>query len=450
MGLKLGIHIVKHRQERRSLFLVLIASIFALLNARNLNAQTQLKITADSHILPIAVPVFCDRGNANKYANQVAEALLNDLRLPGIFSVLEPKTYPEPPGTCMEGDAWMPAWTTINANLVVRGEVKLIGTDSPEVDAALVLYDTVKHQALLTKHYTVSARQALTVAHRFAAEVVEYFHGESSVFGTKLAYIEASGEKTDVYLMDVQGTNAVQVTHDGAVLGPLAWSPDASKLLYASKKSGRPELHFVNIREGSTKEITNLPGISLGATFFSDGKNLLGAAKISGSIELIRLNLWGRVADKVSLGGGDKTFPSLSPDEKQVAFTLQTTIGSAVYLANAEGGVPRKLNDDDKTNCTTPAWSPTGTYVAFSCEQQGARQIFIRPPDGGPVMQITFSGTNETPTWSPDGKALAFSSSETKSGPRHISIFSLQGVRSWQVSTAKHDQSFPAWSPTLN
>jgi dipeptidyl aminopeptidase/acylaminoacyl peptidase len=70
--------------------------------------------------------------------------------------------------------------------------------------------------------------------------------------------------------------------------------------------------------------------------------------------------------------------PALSPDGRQVAFTV-TTVKEAenrrhteVWLVSADGGEPRRLTSPTVTS-TNPRWSPDGRTLYFTSTRQGAR-----------------------------------------------------------------------------
>jgi len=57
----------------------------------------------------------------------------------------------------------------------------------------------------------------------------------------------------------------------------------------------------------------------------------------------------------------------------------------------------------------TPAISPDGRSVAFTADQSGSRQIWVRLVGGGPPLQITRdSGDHERPRWAPDSNSLIY------------------------------------------
>jgi Tol biopolymer transport system component len=64
-----------------------------------------------------------------------------------------------------------------------------------------------------------------------------------------------------------------------------------------------------------------------------------------------------------------------------------------------------------------PAWSPDGTHLAYSADQDGFMKLFVKDLSGGQVSQLTHGrGDDIQPTWLPDGSRLLFVRSSEADG----------------------------------
>ncbi|HST77974.1 MAG TPA: hypothetical protein VLN58_05765, partial [Verrucomicrobiae bacterium] len=84
---------------------------------------------------------------------------------------------------------------------------------------------------------------------------------------------------------------------------------------------------------------------------------------------------------------GDSTW---SPDGKQVAFISNISGRRNLWLVPAEGGWPEQLTVSDQRQ-ETPAWSPTGRWIAYGSDKDGNEQwdIFLVSPANGQVINLT-------------------------------------------------------------
>ncbi len=86
--------------------------------------------------------------------------------------------------------------------------------------------------------------------------------------------------------------------------------------------------------------------------------------------------------------------PQVSPDGKQVAFTLRTTDLEAnkgltdLWLVGTDGSDPRRLTAHEAGD-SSPRWSPDGKHVYFLSSRSGSSQVWVIRPDGGEARQVT-------------------------------------------------------------
>ena len=115
--------------------------------------------------------------------------------------------------------------------------------------------------------------------------------------------------------------------------------------------------------------------------------------------------------------------PVLSPDGKQVAFTL-TRINeranrrnTTIWVVPADGGAPPRQLTSDTASSSNPQWSPDGATLAFtSTRGEGAKaQLWLLPMSGGEAQRLTSLKNGATGfQWAPSGDRLVVVS---KSGP---------------------------------
>ena len=106
--------------------------------------------------------------------------------------------------------------------------------------------------------------------------------------------------------------------------------------------------------------------------------------------------------------------PRISPDGRQVAFTLATVTpkhdgyATSLWIVPAAGGTPRQITAGPRD--TSPRWSPDGGTLAFTrAGEKDPAQIYLLNMQGGEPRPLTDLGKGASnPVWSPDGRTLAF------------------------------------------
>ncbi len=112
------------------------------------------------------------------------------------------------------------------------------------------------------------------MVHRFAEEVVLALTGEQGFFLTKIVFVsQATGQK-EIFLMDFDGRNIVQLTrHQSICLSP-RFSPDGSKIAFTSYRAGNPDIYIKDLRTQEERRIAYFPGLNISPSWSPDGQRL--------------------------------------------------------------------------------------------------------------------------------------------------------------------------------
>ena len=89
-----------------------------------------------------------------------------------------------------------------------------------------------------------------------------------------------------------------------------------------------------------------------------------------------------------------------------------------------------------------PTWSPDGRFIAYSSDQSGNFDIWVRPVGEGKPIQVTTSPAHDwQPDWSPDGRSLVFRSERDGGG---LFVVPALGGSEGKLSAFGYH---PHWSP---
>ncbi len=169
--------------------------------------------------------------------------------------------------------------------------------------------------------------------------------------------------QVDLFVADADGTNRVQLTHDAALDGMHAWSPDGAQLVYVSDAGGTfNNTYTVNLADGAITRLT-AHDVHDYAPFWSlDGSRILvifsfERALLEGVLDMHVMNADG--SDLHPLGAhevftGDLTY---APDGKTVAYVSNESGYWQIYLMDADGSHVRQITQGDSNNLY-PAWRP--------------------------------------------------------------------------------------------
>ena len=147
-----------------------------------------------------------------------------------------------------------------------------------------------------------------------------------------------------------------------------------------------------------------------------DGRRIAFMSKRSGVWEIWVCDADGSNPIQLTSLGGKFAFGlRWSPDDRTIAFTLDTERKSEIYAISVNGGKHRLLIADAGQ---WPYWSRNGEWLYFAAIRDGRLEISKRYFKGGDAIQITRNG-GDHPEESPDGKAIYYS----KGWPNSMSVW---------------------------
>lgn len=103
--------------------------------------------------------------------------------------------------------------------------------------------------------------------------------------------------------------------------------------------------------------------------------------------------------------------PSPRPAPKPPAGATGAIIfssGGDIVAVNVGERAERRLTSD-AAHDDGPAWSPSGSQVAFASNRFGNADLYVMAADGSSVTRVTSNSADDVgPVWSPDGSRIAF------------------------------------------
>jgi Tol biopolymer transport system component len=217
----------------------------------------------------------------------------------------------------------------------------------------------------------------------------------------------------EIWTMNSDGTGARRLTNNPGNDQMPAWSPDGTRIVWASIRPGSParELWIMNADGSDQRRLTNL--------------------------------------------GTLPGWPAWSPDGHRIAFHAQRVDGNLdIYTIDADGGDLRRLTSTNSH--IRPRWSPDGTQIAFYFQQTVLAgtccgRIGIMNADGTGYRVLTTPSLQDAePTWSPDGRQIAFTAHFPMNGTMmtaaEIAIMNVDGTGLRRLGSRAAHVGNPAWS----
>ncbi len=257
----------------------------------------------------------------------------------------------------------------------------------------------------------------------------------------------------EIYVMDSDGGNLVNLSRYAGHDGHPVWSPDGARLAFTSTRdrvSGAAgvDIYVVELRSGRIDRVTWDSSGGPPSSWSPDGTSIVYVSGLDGEIYSVAVATGAKA--RLTTKGDDPLppypavsfdSPSFSPDGSHIAYTERSknfvstggwppkavpVYSGAIFVMGADGSSPTRLTNAPTAsgslvkwtdNDQFPAWSPDGSHLVFSSDRHGVDNhdldLYVVNADGsGRYRLTTEEGFVGDPVWSPDGTQIAYSGNE--------------------------------------
>ena len=204
--------------------------------------------------------------------------------------------------------------------------------------------------------------------------------------GKKVAVLIQSGQATDLWIEDLATSTLSRITSMGSV-SCAEWRPDGTDLFIVNARSE----FYLQAAQGGTPP-----------------------------------RLLGKMNDLANCG-------TMSPDGRSMVVSALIQNTWDLWTVSRDSGVPPKAYVTSPATDWAATFSPDGKWVAFSSDETGTMEVYLRSfPDPSVKVQIS-AGGGTGPIWSRDGKSITYAFGEAvirarTSGPPSFQVFSRDTV----------------------
>jgi hypothetical protein len=205
--------------------------------------------------------------------------------------------------------------------------------------------------------------------------------------GDRLEFISAaSGEPSQVWTMNGDGTNPRQITHytGSDTIYYVEWSPDDEDLIVTVAGGGEAWLMTVPVTGGDLTPFVPPPASHPDVS--GDG-SMVFVTVGGANLDLQLADATGNVIGTVAATAEWEDMPSISPDGMSVAYQLGQKGERRIAITSVATGevfVLPPVGSDD----SNPVWSPDGTEIALVATQDGRDSVWVVRSDGSERKQL--------------------------------------------------------------
>ena len=260
---------------------------------------------------------------------------------------------------------------------------------------------------------TALAGAALVALGTISSGASAAFPGEDG----KLAFVRAG----DIWVVDADGSNPTRLTTHPATDRSPRWSPDGTRIAFASNRDGDFEIFVMPALGGDVaQQLTFNEGEQdRFPSWTADGAHILYDKSFSA---IYTVSASGTGTERKLADG---FLPAAAPRGQKVVFAAPENDG--LYTMHFEGG------SDPHRITTGPAdfsgnWSPQGNDIVFTRSNAEGRDVYVAHADGSAVRRLTNTPDRFefAPAWSPGGERIAFVGCPSSSSGSGCQLFVVE------------------------
>jgi len=215
--------------------------------------------------------------------------------------------------------------------------------------------------------------------------------------GDRIAFQSNRDGNFNIYIMDIDGSNQTRLTDNAATDGVPAWSPNGDNIIFCSDRDENSEIYIMKTDGSNQTRLTDNPGAERRSAWSPDGSKIVFESRRDGNWDIYSMKSDGSNQTRLTEEPGRDVHPSWSPDGSRIIFAsdrARIIFGSdrdgntEIYTMNSDGSNPIRLTESALED-NFPSWSPDGKKIVFGSERGFDEEIFVMDADGSNPVNLT-------------------------------------------------------------
>lgn len=236
--------------------------------------------------------------------------------------------------------------------------------------------------------------------------------GQHIVYVRNFKDIMTDGNRSNLWIINYDGTNNHPLTTGNQNDASPRWSPDGKQLLYLSGKDGSPQLYLRWMENGAEAKLTNFTSSPGSIKWSPDGKWIAYTSQVEvDANSIVKLPKKPKGAEWID----SPIFIDKLTYRRDGGGFVKSAY-SQIFVLSSDGGHPRQITSGDFNHGGQFSWSPDSKSIIFSAnrhkdweyDQANSEVHEINLTDGTLKTLTSRKGPDNSPMVSPDGKLIAY------------------------------------------
>jgi Tol biopolymer transport system component len=264
----------------------------------------------------------------------------------------------------------------------------------------------------------------------------------------KLVFETNRDGNAEIYTMNADGMNRLDLTRNPAEDTDPRWSADGSRIVFASNRTGNYQIYTMNADGTGVTRVTHDANEDRRPTWTADGHILFQNGAFPDRA-IFRINADGNGLQQLTPVSSDNATVAAAPRGGRIAFSSTRGDGTQrLYTANADGSAAQLVLPSPpgpETADVEADWSPRGNqllFVRFTFGGPVTSDLYVVRTDGSGIRRLTNTPDRLElqPAWSPDGTKITFFGASALGTPdEHDAVYTMNadGSGVTEISTPR-------------
>lgn len=250
-----------------------------------------------------------------------------------------------------------------------------------------------------------------------------------------------------IHIMSVDDRNVDLLTHGNLNFSAPSWSPNGQKILFQSSRQGSPlgeDIWIMNTDSTEQLNLTNDFAYNSSPDWSPDSQRIVFSSERDGNAEIYVINADGSGRIRLTNNSASDSNPVWSPDNKTVAFVSDHSGKREIYTMQADGSNVVQLTQSIE-GAYSPQWSSSGKQIVFIMDNA----IWIMQSDGTTQHRISANVNVTLPTleWSPNDQQVIFTGTGSKDIYSNVYLIDVEDDNLFRLTDDSQPYTSGSFSP---